>query len=379
MLIPSSKVVFEGASTKEYYRRQKGLKTDRFNGCIHIAFYDFEGVVFFSEGEAVTALQESSRWLELGEKLVEPVENKAIAAADARMSALELPGSVLNIFLHRRLSSTVETELNEYITIKSLAKNLEKERATCLLKIEHRSFKAYIYILSGLIVGTAYGSDKETLYGEDAIRAMTSAASTGRGSAIIYFMEEVRPLIEAPASMAPSEASVSAPATASAEVVTAQPPAPAVQQPITPVQPVQPAQPAPPLPKPSKPEEAKPEPVKKPVAVEEPVKKEPVTGTSMDLKVVSSNDKSVGIVHRSRLNTFENLEDHSIAWVGPGTLGALKLRDASKAKISMHGKEYSVTVRGVNISSGESRFIVLPRKLRKKLSIELNSIVALKP
>src|SRR5208337_4492867 len=106
-------------------------------------------------------------------------------------------------------------------------------------------------------------------------------------------------------------------------------------------------------------------PIEKPVTTIQPPK--PKAVYQLRLLVVRSEDRFVGLAHRSRQSTLEALEEHDVAWVDKNTMNALR---TLRARIVLPGgKEYPVTLKEVSMVPDDSRYIILPRKLRNKLSI----------
>ncbi len=82
-----------------------------------------------------------------------------------------------------------------------------------------------------------------------------------------------------------------------------------------------------------------------------------------------SADRNVGIAHRSKLQALEVFEERNVAWVDGKTLASLRLTDPGVSIILPNGKACRVTLTEAPIEPPESRYIILPRKLRTRLSI----------
>jgi len=360
MLIPSGKTIFENVSSKDYYVRMGELKNKKTSGCIHLTYTDFEEAVIFLEGTPVAALHESKRWLTVGNELLEPVENKA-NAADGKMSAYELPEGLLHIFINKKVGTTVETELGPYMTAGLLMSYLANEKSTCVLKIDDKRSTGYVYINFGKLVGAVYDSPEGRSYDDKAVKALERLK--GQTSATIYFMDfsekYMKAKTEAPAAVAP--AAVARPV---------QQPQPGVTIPAEPakarVQPVYSQKPLAPVMKPAIP-------VGKPVTVVQVPKPK---GAQIRLVVALSEDRSVGLAHRSQQHTLEALEDKDIAWVDKNTLSLFKTYSAKL--VLPGGSEYAVTLKEAAMTSGDGRYIILPRKLRSRLSVGQGAMVEVK-
>ncbi len=112
-------------------------------------------------------------------------------------------------------------------------------------------------------------------------------------------------------------------------------------------------------------------PVGKPVTVSQPPK--PRAVAPVKLMVAMSEDKYLGLAHRSRQQTLEALEDSDVAWVDKNTLKALR---SLKATIVVPGgKEYTVTLKEAKMKPEENKYIILPRKLRARLLVGKGTIV----
>lgn len=366
MLIPSVKSFFENARSRDYYERSAAMKDKKVNGCIHTVFPDFEEVIFYSEGQAVTALHESNRWITVSDEQVEPAENKAITGA-GKISAYELSPAVLHIFAHKNVESMIETELGQYITVKSLTGKLEDDHSTCMIKVAGKDSVGYIFINFGKRVAAVFESGDGKSYDDNAVNDMSRIK--GRATAAIYFMivspkylktrsQDIGAERQTPMSALPVETT---PEPATAFPINAVKPQPAmapVDKPfITAIAGAQLAQPK--------------APVVPPVAAP--------AAPHIKLIVVMSEDKFVGLHHRSKLHTLEALEDSDVAWVDHKTFKSLKLNAHNKATIILPGgKEYHVTLKETAIKPEESKYIIIPRKLRNRLSINKGAMVEVK-
>lgn len=344
MLFPIKKPLFENVSSKEYYARASELKKKALDGCIHTVFPDFEEAVLFSGGEAVAAVHQSKRWLTVGDELVEPAENKAIAA-NGKMSAYELPRGLLDIFIHRYVQTMVETELGPYMTAGLLIGYLERDKSTCVLKLEDGRSTGYVFINFGKRTGAVYGSPDGRLYDDAAIKAMERFKE--HAYVAIYFTE-------------PSSKYLKSKAEARAV------PKPVVMAPPEPISPfpVEGVKPGAPAAKSLRPIMAKP--------------LTPPFMAGVKLVVAVSEDQQVGLRHRSRQQTLEALEESDVAWVDGKTFSLLHLLDPNVSIILPNGREYPVTLKEASIKPEESRYIILPIKLRKRLAINKGTTIEVK-
>jgi|GEM_PF-6413416 len=356
MLIPSGKPIFENVSSRDYYGRIGSFKDKKTDGCIHIIFPDFEEAIIFSEGEPVTGIFESKRWLSVGDELLGPAENKAIAAF-GKMSGYELPSGLVHVFVHKNVENMVETELGPYMTAGLLIGYLETGRNTCVLKLEDKRSTGYVFINFGKRVGAVYSTPDGRTYDDKAVKDMERLQE--KTSVTIYFMELSDKYLRSRAESRIEE------------------------KPAAPIAPPEPAKafpteaikaPAAKAPTPSMPVMKPAIPIEKPVTAARPSK--PKAVYQLRLMVVRSEDRSVGIAHRSKQSTLEALEEKDIAWVDKNTLNALR---TLRARIVLPGgKEYPVTLKEVSIVPDDSRYIILPRKLRDKLSIGQGTTVEVK-
>ncbi|MCD1294771.1 hypothetical protein CUJ83_07135 [Methanocella sp. CWC-04] len=389
MLISGKKTLFEGISSREYYKRKKELRASGFNGCVHIIFSDFEAMIFYSGGEAMTALEESNRWMSMGAKYVEPVENKAIVS-DGVMSAYELSKNILDLFLNGKLVSMTETELGEYISLKSLIKNIRKERNSCILKLEDSRSKGYMYMSSGIVLSSSYSAGDEKLSGEEALSTMESSYSGKSVSAKIYFIEAARHEKEVPTTIealspeaffkGPKAAAPSTPVEARPEE------AMKIKAPVekVTVKPVEVKADIAPL---QAPKEKAVTSVEAPVSgIKKPAPKKIAAGQKevqveklIELKVVSSEDKALNIKHRSKYRTLETLEERNIAWVDEKALRSLGVQESANAYLIIPGgKKYPVKLERVPVYKEEGSSVILPQKLRKRLSLDTGSTLGIK-
>lgn len=101
--------------------------------------------------------------------------------------------------------------------------------------------------------------------------------------------------------------------------------------------------------------------------------------SQLKLIVVMSGDKFVGLQHRSKLMTLEALDEESVAWVDKKTIESLNAKGNHKASLILAGgKEYPVTLREADFMSEESKFIILPLKLRKRLAVSKGAMIGVK-
>ena len=258
MLIPFTQVVFEGLS-RDYDARKKELASARFSGCFRLAFADFEGVVFYEDGNPVIGLEESGDWMALGEdlvvsagfsgcfrlafadfegvvfyeggkpiigleesgdwmalgeELVAPLENKA-SVADGSMAIYRLSPDLVAFFSGRKIGGTVETETGPLLGPRALVDNLLRDRSACILRIRGPAWISYAFIAGGRVIDAAFAAEREALDGERAASALREAA--GRATAVIYFLEggapfvEVTPAPEPPVAVASPPSPVQAP------------------------------------------------------------------------------------------------------------------------------------------------------------------------
>ncbi len=355
MLVPFANTKFDNVSSRDFYSRNKDLKDCNFNGALCITFPDHESVIFYVEGEPVTALQEYNRWIALGDDLIEPVENKAINV-DARMTAFELPPGFLHIFLHKHVDSTVNGELGSYLSIRNMVKSFEDEHSTCFIKVRDKEARGYVFINFGKQVGAAFESESGKSYDENAMKEMDKLKGKARVS--IYFLELSSAYMKSPS---------------------AQPIIDVFEEPVKEV----------------KPPESMPvgsfklnpiEDVKsityvlsKPNSTTLTATAPMVSPTHLKLIVVMSDDRFVSLRHRSKLRTLETLNEESVVWVDGKTLSSLNVKGNHKARMVLSsGKEYPVTLREMEIYPEESKYVILPLKLRKRLDIKKGTMVDIK-
>jgi hypothetical protein len=362
MLIPVEKPLFENVSSREYYARAGEIKNKALSAVIRIIFPDFEEAIIFSDGKAVAAIHESGRWMTVGDELIDVAENKALAI-EGRMSAYEITPAAANIFIHKSVKTMVETELGKYMTPRLLIGYLESDKSTCILKLQDKRGTGYVLINFGKQAGAVYESANGRTYGESAIKDMDRFRE--HTYAAIYFMEAAEKYLksrpEAPVTTKPAE-TVAPPAPAPA-------PAPA---------PTAPAAPAAPFPT----ETVKPGAL--PIENIKPSISRPLTvpmvpkSAGVRLIVAMSDDRHIGLAHRSRQHTLEVLEESDVAWVDRKTLASLHAYDLKASLILPDGREYAVTLEEAAIKPAESRYVILPRKLRDRLSIAKGTTVEIK-
>ncbi|MGA9140389.1 MAG: hypothetical protein WBZ29_09205 [Methanocella sp.] len=339
MLIPSTRVVFEGLS-REYYPRQKELASSKFNGCARLAFADFEGVVFYRDGKPVTALEECGTWMALGDELIAPLENKA-AVTDGVMGIYELPGETIDFFAGRKVASTVETETGPMLGLRTLIENLLRDRDVCIFRAKGPSWIGYAFIAAGRIITASFASEKETLEGDRAAGALRQAS--GRVAVAIYFLEGGIPFIE----VTPSVEMPAAKAAPPVEVMHPPEPGPAPVEPVIITPAAVPALPSVP---------------------------------EVELKVVAGQDETLRLKHPSKLVALETLEDRHVVWVDGVTLKKLGVRDAGTASMILPGgMTEQVTLLKMDLLSGQGKYAIVPRKLRRRLSLVPGTLVTLKP
>lgn len=369
VLIPSLKVVFEGPS-REYFARLKTIAASRMTGCARLVFSDFEGTVFYRDGRAVTALQETGMWMALGPEMIAPLENKAMATAGT-IAVYELAPLLLNLFEGRKISTTVETDLGALVNARMLIDNLRNSASTCIVKVRGQAWTGYVFMKAGNTLGASYVSEKDRHYGDTAINAITKA--TGKAEAAIYFLEggaqsvEVLPPVSE-ATPAPKQPVVSKP--------------PEVVKPAVPAKPVEAAKPAKPTPaeKPApaaKLPEAK---ETKPTQVAQAPKARPPAAPPSQAEVRVATSEKAGLKHRSRMATLEALESREIAWVDESVLKSLRVKESDIVRLMLPGeKAEQVTLARVDVLPGTRGIVILPEKLRKRLSLKPDSTVILKP
>lgn len=337
MLIPAKKVVFEGLS-REYYARRKELAASGFAGCIRLTFADFEGTIVYDSGRPVTALHECGTWMALGDELIAPLENKAVAT-DGSMAIYAVSRDLIDFIAGRKIASTVETETEPLLGIPTLVDNLLRDRSACIFKAIGPSWIGYAFIAAGRVIDAAFATGRESMGGDRATAALRQA--DGHAVVTMYFLEGGAPFVEAtPPVPAPEMASpVEAirppePGTAPAATVTAEPALPAV----------------------------------------------PPAAPEVEVTVVLARDPKLQPRHPSKLATLEMLEDRSVVLVDGTTLEQLGLSDGSPASLILSGDNVAqITVLLMDLSVEPGKFAVVPRKLRRRLSVVPGTIVTLRP
>ena len=357
MLIPSVKVVFEGPSS-EYYARLKTIAAARMTGCARLVFSDFEGTLFYREGRTVTALQESGMWMALGPEMTPPLENKAVATKGT-MAIYELTPAMLNLFEGRKISTVVETDLGAMVNAGMLIDNLHNSASTCILKVRGQVWTGYIFMASGKTAGASYVSENDRHYGDKAIDLIKKA--TGKAAAAIYFLEGGAPITEvAPPVAEKPVAKQAGPAKPKEEA-----------KPAAPVKPVEAAKPAEEKPKAVQ----APAPVAPQVAVPAPAI--PAAARQVELKVATSSE--VNLKHESRIVTLEELDARKIVLVDESVLKTLQVKEADVVSLVLPGnRTEKVTVSRVDVQPGTSGTLILPKKLRRKLSIKPGSTIVIR-
>ncbi|WP_174591337.1 hypothetical protein [Methanocella conradii] len=329
MLMPSNKPLFENVSSREYYIRAGMLKSKAFDGCIHITYPDYEEAIIFLEGEPITAIQEWKRWLTVGDDLVEAAENKAIAA-EGRMAAYQLPQELLHIFIHKYVNAMIEAELGPYMTAKLLIGYLANDKSTCVLKLSDGHATGYVFMNFGKRTGAIYDSPEGRAYGDSAISEMDHFKE--HTSVTIYFTEL-------------SEKYLKQKAKARAE-------AHFVEKPFDTIMPTI-----------------------KPIMAKQMPAPQPIEPPAVKLVVATSSDRSIRLAHRSRLQTLEMLEEAEVAWIDRKAMAKLNMI-GNKAHIALpDGKTQEVTIRQAEIKAEEGKYIIIPRKLRKRLALNEGMIV----
>jgi hypothetical protein len=354
MLIPSEKPLFENVSSREYYARAGEIKNKALNAVISIVFPDFEEAIIFSEGKEVTAIHESGRWIAAGDELIDAAENKAIAI-EGRMTAYEIAPAMANIFFHKSVKTMVETELGKYMTPGLLVGYLASDKSTCILKLQDKRGTGYVFINFGKQAGAVYESPEGRTLGESAIRDMDRFKE--HTYAAIYFLE------------------------AAEKYMKARPEAPVLPKPVEPVAPaapVTPAMPAAPFPI----EAVKPGAL--PIENIKPIISKPMQVPTVPrhggvrLIVAMSDDRHIDLAHRSRQQTLEVFEESDVAWVDRKTIAAVHAFDMKASLILPDGREHMVTLEEAAIKPADSRYVILPRKLRARLSIDKGTTVEIK-
>jgi hypothetical protein len=338
MLVPSKQVVFEGLS-RDYYARQKELASSGFSGCVRLVFADFEGAVVYDSGRPVTALQECGTWMALGDELIAPLENKA-AVTDGSMAIYVLSREMIDFFTGRKIASTIETEAGPLLDAGKLVDNLLRDRSVCIFKARGSSWIGYVFIAAGRVVDAAFSSGRESLEGSRAVRAMKDAP--GNATAVIYFLEGGAPFVEVTPSVGMPPGKV----------------------PATPVEVLRPPEPA------TAPAGTV---ITAPAAV-------PPGLPETDVTVATAADKVLQPQHPSKLAVVEALEDRGVVLVDGLTLERLGVKDGGAASLAIPGGRVAqVTLQKMDLLEETGRFVVMPRKLRRRLSVVPGTIVTLKP
>jgi len=363
MLVPFANTKFDNVSSRDFYSRNKELKDCNFNGGLSITFPDHESVIFYVEGMPATALQEYNRWVSLGDDLIEPVENKAINV-DAKMTAFEMPPGFLHIFLHKHVDSTVNGELGSYLSVRNMVRNFEDEHSTCFIKVRDKEARGYVFINFGKQVGATFESESGKSYDENAMKEMDKLKGKARVS--IYFLELSHAYMKSP----PAQPVIEAPVEPVKEVKPEPMPVRSLQ--MNPVEGVKSITYI--LDKPS----SMPAPASMPASMPAPAPE--IIGTpQLKLIVVMSDDRFVSLRHRSKLRALETMNEENIAWVDRKTLASLNVKGDHKASLILSGgKEYPVTLREMEIVPEESKYVILPLKLRKRLDINKGAMIGIK-
>lgn len=351
MLVPFANTKFNNVRSKDFHARSKELKDCKFNGCLSITFPDHEGVIFYAEGEPVTAMQEYNRWITLGEELIEPIENKALNV-DGMMTAFELPPGFLHFFIHKHVESTVNGELGSYLSVRTLARNFENEHSTCIIKVRDKQSRGYVFINFGKQMGAAFESANGKAYDDNAMKEMDQLQAKARVS--VFFLELSQAYIKSPSSqpVPHAEPAIAAEAMRPLEAMPAGGHMPSPAESIKSISYVL-SKPAPSV-----------------VAA---------APSHLKLILVMSDDRFVGLQHRSKLMMLEALNEENVAWVDRKTIESLNTKGDQKASLILAGgKEYPVTLREVEIVPEESKFIILPFKLRRRLAVNKGAMIGIK-
>jgi hypothetical protein len=341
MLVPSKQVVFEGLS-RDYYVQQKELASSGFNGCIRLVFADFEGMVVYVAGRPVTALRECGTWMALGDELIAPLENKA-AVTEGSMAIYGLSRDLIDFFAGRKIANTVETETGPLLDAGMLVDNLLRDRSVCILKARGPSWIGYAFIAAGGVIDAAFASDRESLDGDRATAALRQAS--GKATAAIYFLAGGAPFVDLTPSMEMPAGTV-----------------PPASQPVEVLHPPEPG------PAPAGTVITTPAPAESPAFPEE------------EVSVTMAADKALNPRHPSKLAAAEMLEDRSVALVDELTLERLGLKAGGAASLVIPGGRVAqVMLQKMDLLEETGRFVVMPRKMRRRLSIVPGTIVTLKP
>jgi hypothetical protein len=340
MLVPSKQVAFEGLS-RDYYARKKEMASSEFTGCVRLVFADFEGAVIYEAGKPITALEECGTWMALGDELIAPLENKA-AVTDGSMAIYLLAQDLIDFFAGRKIAGTVETETGPLLGTRTLVDNLLRDRSVCIFRVRGPSWVGYAFIAAGRVIDAIYASGRESLDGSRAVTALRQAE--GKATAVIYFLEGGVPYVEV---------------TPSVEM----PPRTAAAAPVEVLHPWQPG------PAPAETVIAAPAPAAIPAAI-----------PAADVTVVTAADRALQPRHPSKLAAVEALEDRSVVLVDRLTLEQLGVKDGGPAGMVIPGGRVAqVTLLKMDLLAETGRLVVLPRKLRRRLSVVPGTILTLKP
>lgn len=322
-------------------------------GCVRLVFADFEGTLFYRDGKTVTALQESGTWIALGDEMIAPLENKAVATTGT-MAIYELTPTMVSLFEGRKIGTTVETDLGTLVNAGMLLDNLGRSPSTCIVKVKGPVWTGYVFFGAGKPIGASYVSEKDRFYGEAAIKAITKG--TGKSVAAIYFLEGGKPFEEAQ-----SQATIAPPAVKPIEAAkpAAVPKHLEVTKPAVPQKPTEAATQEKLIPQVS----AKPVVAPKPQQVE---------------LVVSTSDEA-NLKHRSRMATLEALETNNIVWVDTSVLKLLRVKETDVVSLILPGgKTEEATIARVDVPQVRQSIAILPKKFRKRLSLSPGSKIIIK-
>lgn len=317
MLVPPDQPIFENLSSQEYDARAAQLRDGGVDGIVHFTYSGFEEAVVYAAGIPVTGIRETRRWLAAGDDLVDAVENKA-RAAQGRMSAYRLDPALLRVFAHTAVENTAETALGKYLTSGLLIGYLAGGGGTCILRLQDDTALAYVFFDGGTRVGAAYASAERRSSGD---RAVEDAARFREStSATVYFLKktaQVSPEAPPPWPLSPPAASP-------------MPVMPASMGPIA------------------------------PAAIRLP---------GVKLTVAIGAGGQPGLRHRSRMRVLEALEEGDVAWMDPRAIAELKPKAGKATMVLPDGRAHAISVREASIDPGEKPYIILPRRLRGRLSI----------
>jgi hypothetical protein len=100
----------------------------------------------------------------------------------------------------------------------------------------------------------------------------------------------------------------------------------------------------------------------------------------IEVKVVTAGDPVLQPRHPSKLAALDTLEDRSVVLVDEATLEFLGVKDGGSASMVLPGgKVAQITVLLMDLLAEPGKFAVVPRKLRRRLSVVPGTIVTLRP